>query len=258
MGGRFLRRAFRQGKEIVARTDFYGVPAGIAGTAFAGGMILRAGKVPVPRETLQFGTEIVGRSRACQFQQRIVGGQCIPGQKVARGVRPAVQIDSGQHGFKRIGKQAVFRASASRIFAAAELQIPSQVQLLGGSEKMRGAYQMVLQQRQLALGEVREAFEQPFADQTAEDRISEEFKALVVGAGTRRIAGYSGFIYPRAMRERQFEERTIFEAIRKSCFQLFEIDMHDRRLRCVLFRFFRGNTGFVLARDVLDLSAGVG
>ena len=70
--------------------------------------------------------------------------------------------------------------------------------------------------------------EEPFAYKAAEDGISQEFKPLVVCACPSRLARCGNFIHPRTMSQRPLEERTIFEAVRQSGFQLFETCMHNR------------------------------
>jgi len=49
-----------------------------------------------------------------------------------------------------------------------------------------GADEVVFDQRQLAFGEATEAVEEPLADETAQDGIAQELKALVV---RREFAG---------------------------------------------------------------------
>jgi hypothetical protein len=69
---------------------------------------------------------------------------------------------------------------------------------------MRGAYKMVLDERELAFGEAAEMREQPVADKPAEDGVAEELEAFIIGRraiGCQRVVDgcVRGFIGSRTV-----------------------------------------------------------
>lgn len=155
----------------------------MARTVFAYQKIQGPRQLPVAGEAFQFRTEIVRRPGTGKSGKFFVRGHHVAGEKIARRIGAPIEINGCQHGFEGVYEQALFTAAASRFLASAQLQITAQIEPMRGCEKMRGADQVILDQRELAFREIPETGEQPFADQPTENRIAQEFEAFVVGRG---------------------------------------------------------------------------
>ena len=144
--------------------------------------IKRAGQLSIPREAFQFGAEIVRRPGTGQFSEYFIGRHHDTRARRSRAASaPPSEINRCQDGLESIHQQTLFAAAAGGFLAAAQLQIPAEIELVRGGQQMRGADQVVLEQGKLAFSEIPKAGKQPFADEPAENRVAQEFKAFVIG-----------------------------------------------------------------------------
>jgi len=149
-------------------------------------LIFRPRQRTVACQPIEFGTKIARRPGTGQSREILLVRNRLMDDYRARRIHPAIQIDSRQHSLKCVDEEALLGTSTGGFLTAAKVKMTAQIQTMSGGKQMRGADQMVFQQRELALIEIGEACEQPFAHQPAKYRIAKEFEPLVIRAAFRR------------------------------------------------------------------------
>ena len=97
-----------------------------------------------------------------------------------RSFEAAIEIDCTDHGLDRIGQNRWAMFATAPEFALAETQIGAEIQIDGNSMQALLAHEIGTQARHFSLADVAEAFEERNGNDAIENRVPEEFEALVV------------------------------------------------------------------------------
>ena len=97
-----------------------------------------------------------------------------------RGFEAAIEIDRTDHCLERIGQNRRAMFAAAPEFAPAETQIGAEFQIRGNSMQALLAHEVGTQARHFSLADVAKALEERDGDDAIENRVPEEFEALIV------------------------------------------------------------------------------
>ncbi len=173
----------------VVDADLYAEALGVVGAALGGENVLGLTGADGLKMLLEGGLVVADGSGE---GVAIVEGGLERGQsglddfffnEAASGGEAAVEIEGGDDGFERIGEERGLAAASAGFFTAAETDVVAEADSGGDVAEVAGGDYGGAEAGELAFAEVREALEEGFGGEEAEDGVADEFELLVVGGG---------------------------------------------------------------------------
>jgi hypothetical protein len=107
----------------------------------------------------------------------------VPFDEEAGGIEAAIEVEGGDDGFESVGEKGGLAAAAALFFAATETEERAQVDAGGDLAQVAATDEGGAETSQFALAGGREAMEERFGDDEAENSVAYELKLFVVGGG---------------------------------------------------------------------------
>jgi hypothetical protein len=142
--------------------------------------------------------------------------------EAACGGEAAVEVEGGDDGFEGVGEDGGFAAASAVLLTTAEADVVAEADAEGDVAEVTAADDGSAEAGEFTLTRVREALEEGFGGEEAEDGVADKLELLVVGAGVSEgtgellvVFGGIGLVREGAVGERPDEEFGPFEAMMK-------------------------------------------
>jgi len=141
----------------------------------------------------------------------------------ARAFESRIEIECSDHGFKAVGEQHRFTATAVALFSAAEAEMVTEMDRLCDIAKMPAADQRGTQTGEIAFLKIGKGFVERLRDDETEDCVAEELELFVVVRALETL-----FKGERAVCHRALEQGTIAEAMLQGLLKRFQRALDHR------------------------------